>query len=138
MEGEQSTQHTESDEDEGEERILNLLGNVVHSSNLVDIHRGVTAEVVDTQHAENQQSRTTHQHQRQLHGRILLAARTPHTNQEVHRNQSHLIEHEHGEHVGADEETKHTRRKQGEPKEILLGKRLQLPRGEGTREHDDT
>ena len=86
-----------------------------------------TVEVVDTQQSENQQSRTSHQHQCKLHGRILLATRTPNTNQQVHRNQSNLVEHEHCEQVGRDEEAKHTCRKQCEPKEVLLCEWLQLP-----------
>ena len=61
----------------------------------------------------------------------------PEPNQQVHGNQRYLVEHEHGEHIGADEEAVNTRREQGEPKEILLGEGLQLPRGKGTSEHDD-
>ena len=74
MEGEQGAQHTETNEDEGEEHLLNSYGNIVHSSNLVDVHRGSTAEVVDAQNADNQEGRASHQHQRQLHGSILLVA----------------------------------------------------------------
>ena len=104
VEGEQRTQHTKTDEDEGEEHLLRLYGNVVHGSNLIDIHGGGTAEVIDTQNTDNQQSRASHQHQGQLHGCILLIARAPDTNQQVHGNQRNLIEHEHGKHIGADEE----------------------------------
>ena len=72
MEGEQSTQHTETNEDEGEEHLLNSYGNIVHSSNLIDVHRGSTAEVIDAKDTDNQEGGTSHQHQRQLHGSILL------------------------------------------------------------------
>ena len=104
MEGEQGAQHTETDEDEGEEHLLDVDGDIVHSSYLVDVHGGSTTEVVDAQQTDNQQGGTSHQHQRQLHGSILLVAGTPDTNQQVHGNQRYLVEHEHGEHIGADEE----------------------------------
>ena len=35
------------------------------------------------------------------------------------------------------EGSEHTQRKQREPQEVLLGKRLQAPRSEGTCEYDD-
>ena len=137
VEREQSTQHTKSDEDEREEHLLDSYGDVVQSGNLVDIHRGGTTEEVDAQNTDDQQGRASHEHERQLHGSILFGTTSPHANQEVHGNQSHLVEHEHGEHVDRDEETIDTRREQGEPEEILFGHRLQLPRGEGAREDDD-
>ena len=64
-------------------------------------------------------------------------AGTPDTNQEVHGDERHLVEHEHREQVGRDEEAEDTRREQREPKEILLGERFELPRGKGAGEHDD-
>ena len=100
VEREQGTQHTEADEDEGEEHLLNLNGDIVHSSNLVDVHRRSAAEEVDAKNTDNQQGRTTHQHECQLHGRVLLATRAPNTNQQVHGNQGYLVEHEHREEVG--------------------------------------
>ena len=131
MEWEQSTQHTESDEDEWEEDILDITRNTVIScdSGKLECVRATvdTVEVVDTQQSENQQGRTSHQHQGKLHGRVLLATRAPYTNKQVHRNKSYLVEHEHGEQVGRDEEAEHTCRKQGEPEEVLLGERLELP-----------
>ena len=131
MEWEQSTQNTESDEDEWEEDILDVSRNTMVSCDSCQLECVLTAvdtvEVVDTQQSENQQSRTSHQHQGKLHGRILLATRTPNTNQQVHRNQSYLVEHEHSEQVGRDKEAEHTSRKQCEPKEVLLCEWLQLP-----------
>ncbi len=138
MEREHGSKYTETDEDEGEEHLLNLHRDIVHGGNLVDIHGRGTTKVVDAQDTNNEQSRASHQHQRQLHGRILLGTTTPHTNQQVHRDERHLIEHEHGEKVGADKEAEHTCGKQGEPEEILFSERFQLPRGKGSGEHDDT
>ena len=137
MEGEQSTQHTEADENEGEENLLDVNGDVMLGGNLRDNHRVGSAIEVDTENTEDEQGRTSHEHQRQFHGRILLVARTPHADEQVHGNEGHLIEHEHGEHIHGDEEAEHTRGKQGEPKEILLRERLQLPGGKRSREYDD-
>ena len=137
MEGKQGSQYAKAYEDEGKEHLLYVNRNVVHGSNLVDVHCGGAAEVVDAQYAENQERRAPHQHQRQLHGSILLVARPPHAYQQIHGDECHLVEHEHGEHIGADEEAIHTRREQGEPQEILLGHGLQLPRGKGTSKDDD-
>ena len=127
MEGEQSTQHTKTDENEGEEYLLDVNGNVMLGGNFRDNHRVGSAVEVDAENTEDEQGRTSHEHQRQFHGRILLVARTPNTNEQVHGNEGHLIEHEHGEHIHGDEEAEHTCGKQGEPKEILLRERLQLP-----------
>ena len=142
VEREQGSQHTEADEDEGEEGILNGHRNGVRRlGDGVDVHGEHAAvdavEVVDAEDAKDEQGRAAHQHQGQLHGRILLAARAPHANEQVHGDEGYLIEHKHGEHVGADEEAEHTRRQQGEPEEVFLGEGLQLPRGEGAREDDD-
>ena len=114
MEGEQSAQHTETDEDEGEESTLDVGRNEMRGlGNLIYVHRIHTTilaiEIVDAEQAQNQECRATHQHQGELHGCIFFLARTPYTNQEVHRNKCHLIEHEHGEHIGTDKEAKHTR-----------------------------
>ena len=138
MEGEKGTQHTEADEDEGEEHLLCLHGDVVHLCNLQYVHRCGTAEEIDAEDADDEEGRTTHQHQRELHGCIFLVAATPYTNEQVHGDEGYLVEHEHGEQVGADEEAKHTSGEEGETQEILLGEGLELPRGKGTSEHDDT
>ena len=74
-----------------------------------DVHRRGTTEIVDAQDADNQEGRASHQHQRQFHGRVLLMTRAPDANQQIHRNQRHLVEHEHREQVGRDEEAEHTR-----------------------------
>ena len=131
VEWEQCTQHTESDEDEWEEDVLDVTRNAVVSCDCGQL-KGVVAavdtiKVVDTQQSKDQQGRASHQHQGQLHGRVLLATRPPYTNQQVHWNQSHLVEHKHSKQVGRDKETIHTCREQGEPQEVLLSKRLQLP-----------
>ena len=72
VEREESSQHTESDEDEGEEDVLDICGNSVIGSNRGQLE-GVAATVlaveeIDTQQSEDQQGRASHQHQRELHG----------------------------------------------------------------------
>ena len=109
----------------------------MQGSNLVDVHRRSTREEVNAEDADDEQGGATHKHQRQLHGSILLGTATPNTYQQVHRDKGNLVEHEHREHISADEETVDTRRQKGKPEEVLLGQRLQLPRGKRTGKHDD-
>ena len=137
VEGEERSQHTETDEDKREEDVLDGLRHGVELSQVCHVHRLRTTEEVDAEDAEDEQGGTTHEHQGQFHGRILLRARTPHADEQVHRDEGDLVEHEHREHVGGDEEAEHTNAQQHEPKEVLLGERLQLPGGEGAREDDD-
>ena len=76
---------------------------------------------VRAEETEHQECRTTHKHQSKLHSRILLATCAPDTDKKIHRDQSHLIEHEHGEHVDRDEEAEHTGGEEREPEEEILG-----------------
>ena len=101
-----------------------VLGDVDH------VHRVETRLVVDAQDTDHQQGRTTHQHQGQLHGRVVFAAAAPNANQQVHGDKGHLVEHEHREEVDRDEEAEHTGRQQHEPQEELLGQGVDLPRSE--------
>ena len=141
MEWEQSSKNTETDEEQWEEYILNALRNSVSTMGMVsdiqDFECLSTTVEVDTQDTDNQKSRTTHQHQSQLHGRILLCTTTPYTDEEIHRNQRNLIEHEHGEHVNRDEETIYTDAQESEPEEVFLLHWLHLPRSKCTGEHND-
>ena len=105
--------------------------------NVDDVHRVTAGSIENTEDAAHQEGRTTHEHERELHRSIFLATGTPHADEQVHGDEGNFIEHEHGEHVDGDEKAEYTHRKQGEPKEILLGKGLQLPRSEGTGEDDD-
>src|SRR3712207_2956383 len=97
MEWEQSSKNTKTDKEEGEKYLLNLNRNICHRCNLIDIHGCSSTEIVNTKDSDNQQSRTTHQHQCQLHGRILLRTGSPYTYEQIHWYQRHLIEHKHGE-----------------------------------------
>ena len=105
--------------------------------NFQQVHTGGTGTEVDTQNTNQQECRTTHQHQCQLHGRVFLSSTAPYTDKQVHRNERYLIEHEHGEQVRRNEEAEHTQGKQGEPEEILFCQRLQTPGGESTGEDND-
>ena len=127
MEREQRAKHAETDEHEREQHVLNGCRDVVVVRNLKDVHRRSTVEEVDAYQAKDDERRTAHKHQRKLHGCILLATRTPETNEKVHRDECHLVEHEHGEEVDRDEETVNTCREKSEPHEELLGEGLELP-----------
>ena len=105
VEREEGSKHTETDENEREEYVLYLRVDIVHGGYLIDVHCCGTTEIVDAENADDQESRTSHKHQRELHGCIFLLARTPYSDEKVHRDEGYLIEHEHGEHVGADEES---------------------------------
>ena len=137
MEREQSAQHAETEEGKREPDALLLHGNIVQLGYLQQVHGGGAATEVDTEDTDKQESGTAHQHQRQFHGSVFLASRTPYANQQVHRDERYLVEHEHGEQVGRDKETEHTHRQQGEPQEIFFGQRLQTPGSECTRKHDN-
>ena len=75
---------------------------------LVQVHRLRPGAEVDAQDAAEQQGRPAHEHQRQLHGRILLAAAAPDADEQVHRDQCHFVEHEHSEKVHRNKETEYT------------------------------
>ena len=72
MEREQGAQHSEADEDEGEEHLLDVDGNAVVGGNgrqFEGIGAAVEAvEEVDAQQAENEQRGASHQHEGELHG----------------------------------------------------------------------
>ena len=136
MEGEQGSQHTESQEDGREENALHL-GRYLVVDNFKNIHGLCSGTVVDTQDSDEQEGRSTHQHQRQLHGGIFLLSASPYSDEQVHRNQSHFVEHEHGEQVGRNEESEHSDAQQGKPKEVFSGHGFQLPGSEGSGKDND-
>ena len=136
MEGEQSTQHTESHKDHREENALHFCRNVQFHQ-FQQVHGGSSGTIVDTENTHQQECGTAHQHQCQFHGGIFFLSATPHADEQIHRNQGHFIEHEHGKEVGRDEESEHSDTQKGEPKEIFLGHRLDLPGSKGSRKHDD-
>ena len=141
MEWEHGTQHAEADKCQREQQILPIVRNGIVMCNIQDVHRqGLTSRCrveIDTNQAEHQEGRATHQHQRQFHRAIVLVTTTPHTNEQVHGNQSNLIEHEHREQVNRDKETEHTRGQQEEPHEELTRHGVHLPRSEDSGEHDE-
>ena len=137
VEWEEGSQHAETDEKQGEEDVLHILGDIGHSRNLIDVHRGGSTEEVDGQDADDEQRRTTHKHQGEFHGGILLGACTPYSDKQIHRDKGYLVEHEHGEHIYRDEEAEHTGAEQGEPEEVFLVVGHGLPRGKGSGEDND-
>ena len=137
VEREEGAQHAEADEDHREPDVLLREGNVVQRGDLVQVHRLRPGAEVDAQDAAEQQGRPAHEHQRQLHGRILLAAAATDADEQVHRDQCHFVEHEHREEIDGDEESEDTDREQAEPEEVGFDVGLHLPRGERAREDDD-
>ena len=141
VEREHGSEDTESDKRETEEKILPARVNRIVVGYLENVPGELSAlrrtVPIDTEKTEHQEGRTAHQHQGQLHCRIFLAARAPHTDQKVHRNQSHLIEHEHGEHVDGNEESEHTGRQETEPEEEVLGKGIDFPGSECSGKNDN-
>ncbi len=140
VEGEHRAQHTESDKCHREEEILPALFDVAFMRYLDNVpgvsavrHLGV---VVDADQTEHQEGRAAHEHKGQLHRRVFLAARAPHADEKIHRDKSHLIEHEHREKVHRDEEAVDTRREEYQPKEERSGI-VDFPRGERTGKDDN-
>ena len=76
VEREQGTQHTESQEDKWEEKFLHL-GRDVTLSDFKNVHGIGTGTVEDTQDTNQQEGRTTHEHQGELHGCIFLLSASP-------------------------------------------------------------
>ena len=142
VEGEHGTEDTETCEGEDEPEVLETarlegVGTAGVVGDVDDVHRSSAGAVVDTEDTAHQEGGTSHQHQRKLHGRVLLLARTPYADEEVHGDKGDFIEHEHGEHVYADEKAEYAHREKREPKEVFLGQRFQLPAGKGSGEDDD-
>ena len=108
VEREQGSQYAETEEGKRKPDSLLLNRDIVQLGYLQQVHGGAAAAEVDAQNTDEQESGTTHQHQCQLHGGIFLAPRTPYADQQIHRYEGHLIEHEHGEQVGGDEEAEYT------------------------------
>ena len=102
-----------------------------------DVHGLTTCTIEDTEYSAHEEGRTAHKHEGELHRCIFFASTTPHSDEEIHGDKGNFIEHEHSEHVGGDEEAKHTHGEKGEPEEVFLGQWLELPRSESTSEGDD-
>ena len=141
VEGEEGTEHTETDEGQGEPDVLlsevNGMGTARVVGYLDDVHRLSAGTVEDAENAAHEEGGTAHEHQGELHGGVFLLAAAPYADEEVHGDEGDFVEHEHGEHVNGNEEAEHTEAEQGEPKEVFLGEGLELPGGKGAGEHDD-
>ena len=137
VEREQGAKHSKTNEHKREEYLLKFNRNVVHLCNFKHIHCCCSASEINSEYAEDKQCRTTHKHKGKLHGRILLMAAAPYTDKQVHRDKGNLVEHEHREHVGCNEEAIDTCTQQCKPKEILLRQRLKAPRSECSGKYND-
>ena len=125
VEGEHGAENTEAYECHREEECLPAMRDGAVAGDLEDVPCQLSAlgsrVVIDADEAEHEECRAAHEHQGQLHGRVVLAARAPYADEKVHRDKSHLIEHKHGEEVDRDKEAEHTGRQQNQPQEESLG-----------------
>ena len=142
VEGEHGAKHAEAHKGHREEEELPVVRNGIVVSHLKQIHRegariGARVEV-DAQNTQHEKCRPAHEHERELHSRVVLVARAPHADEQIHGDEGHLIEHEHSEQVDRDEEAEHTCREQKEPHEELTWQRVHLPRGKHTGKHDES
>ena len=112
-----------------------VLGNFEKVHGEVAVGRRVEIYAQDT---NQQESRTTHEHKSQLHGRIGLVATTPHADEQVHGDKGYLVIHKHRKEVYRDEEAEHTDRKKYQPQEKLFGQRVDFPRSEDTSKDYDS
>ena len=141
VEREEGAQHAETYKRKREPDVLLLYVDSVGPVEVIgyvdDVHRLTAGTVEDAEDASHEERGATHQHEGQFHGGVFLLSATPYADEKVHRDECNLVEHEHGEHVYADEEAENAEAKQREPQEVFLGERLQFPRGECAGEHDD-
>ncbi len=139
VEGEHGTKHAEADECHREEECLPAVRDGIVLCYFKNVPSELSAfgsrVVVDTDKAEHKEGRAAHKHKGKLHCGIVLAARTPYADEEVHRYEGHFIEHEHREEVDGDEEAEHAGRQQNQPKEECFGL-CHGPRGERACEND--
>ena len=73
------------------------------------------------QHADQHQGRTEHRVEEELHRRVLAIAVTPARDQEVHRHEHDLEEHEEHEEIEGDEHPEATSLEDQQPGEVGLG-----------------
>ena len=137
VERKECAQYAESQEGEREPDALLCERDVVQPGYFEDVHCRPAGTEEYAQNTDQQESRTTHQHQGQLHGCVFLASRAPYTDQQIHRDQRDFVEHEHCEQINGDEESEYSHRQECEPQEVFFGQRLQLPGSEGTGENND-
>ena len=97
VEREKGAQYTEAEESQREPDALLCKRYVVQLRDFEEVHSGCSRTEIDSENTDQQEGRTTHQHESQLHGCIFFTSRSPYTNQQVHRYQCDFVEHEHGE-----------------------------------------
>ena len=127
MEREQGSEHSESDEDYREPDALEIHRYIVHLCYFQNVHGRCSRAEVDAEDTYKKQGRSTHEHQGQLHGRILLAAASPYSYEKIHRDEGHFVEHEHGKEVDRDEKSEYSHAQEAEPHEELFDIRFHLP-----------
>ena len=95
--------------------------------NLKDVHSLGSGTIIYAKDTDEQECRTTHKHKGKFHGGVFLLSASPYADEQIHRDERNLVEHEHGEEVGRDEETENSGTQKGEPEEIFFRHRLQTP-----------
>ena len=135
VEREHSAEDAETDESANEQGILPSSVDARTLHDFDDVHR-FAGMIVDAEDADEQESRTTHKHERELHSRVVLVAATPNADEQIHRDKSHLVEHEHREQVNRDEEPEYARREEYKPEEVFFSERFNLPGSESACKDD--
>ena len=136
VERKESSQYTKTDKGKREEPPLQFVRNML-TRNVKNVHACRSRIEIDTQYPDEQQGRTTHQHQGQLHGCIFFFTGAPNSDQQVQRDEGDLIKHKHGEEVGGDEKTEDTDTQQTKPHKVFPGQEFHLPRSEYAGEYDN-
>ena len=141
VEGEHCAENTETYECTAEEEVLPSGIHGVVAGDLKDIPSEFatlgSGVPVDTDETDHEECGAAHEHKGKLHCGVFLAACAPNADEQIHRDERYLIEHEHREDVDGDEEAEHTGREECEPEEEVLGKGGYFPRGESAGEYDD-
>ena len=140
VEREQCAQHSKSNEKEGKEKFLDLnrnmnLGNRKKAEGqLATVRVGIE---IQSQQSHQDQCRTTHQHQGQLHGRIFPRTAPPDTDQKVHRDDCNLVKQEQGKQVEGDEKAKYPGREKDQGDKKFFGQLFHFPGGKDPGKDDD-
>ena len=127
VEREKGPEHTETYEYYREPDSLKRKRDIVESCYLHYVHCRGSGSEIDSENAYQQQGGTAHEHERELHRRIFLAAAAPYAYEQIHRDKGHFVEHEHREEIQRYEEPEYSQTQKAEPHEKFLHIRFHLP-----------
>src|ERR1035437_6617045 len=87
-----------------------------------------TCHKIHGYYSKENQCRTKHQHQGQLHGTVFFLATPPHSDQQIFWYHCQFQEEKHHEQVGGDKESKSAYTEQEDQEEKLLDLFVDIPR----------